>query len=44
MDAEAYGDLERRLVGRVRSAGPLRAALAQLAHWLIRRCAWERLG
>ena len=44
MDAEAYGDLERRLVARVRSAGPLRAALAQLAHWLIGRSAWERLG
>ncbi len=44
MDAEAYGNLERCLVARVRSAGPIRAAMAQLAHWLIRSCAWERLG
>ena len=36
--------LERRLVGRVRSGGPLRAALAQVAGWLVARRAWERLG
>ena len=36
--------LEGRLVGLARSSGPLRAALAWLASWLVRQRAWERLG
>ena len=44
MDAEANFEIERRLVALVRSAGPLRTALAEIARWLVHRRAWERLG
>ncbi len=43
MRVEAYEELEQRLVALVRSGGPLRVALAQLAHRMIESRAWERL-
>ena len=44
MDSKAYGRLERRLVALARSSGPLRAAMAQLAAWLVETGAWKPLG
>ena len=44
MDAEAYGELERRLVGLCRSKGALRAALAELSSRLVETRAWEPFG
>jgi hypothetical protein len=44
MDAEANFEIERRLVALVRSTGPLRTALAEIARWLVHKRAWERLG
>lgn len=37
MDAEAACQIERRLLAQVSSTGPLRAALAQIASWLVGR-------
>ena len=44
MDSEASWTLEQRLVAMARSAGPLRAALAELSAWLVEREAWQPLG
>ena len=44
MDAEAYGELELRLVGLSRSKGPLRAALAEISSRLVATRTWEPFG
>jgi hypothetical protein len=44
VDAEASFEIERRLVAQIRSTGPLRAAQAEIASWLVHRRAWEKLG
>ena len=44
MDAGGGHDIERRLVELARSTGPLRAALARLACWLVACRAWETVG
>jgi hypothetical protein len=44
MNAEDGFDIERRLVAHARSTGSLRAALAEIADWLVERRARERLG
>ena len=44
MDVEANFEIERRLVALVRSTGPLRVAMAEIARWLVHKRAWERLG
>ena len=42
--AEAFGELDRRLLALCRERGPLRAVLARIASRLVFLRAWERIG